>query len=152
MSMTLLEKIEQRIERVTESGCWIWMGRTRKGYGVTCVRYLNKQVHRVMYELLINAIPEGLVLDHLCRVRCCVNPHHLEVVTHRTNILRGVGFAAKNARATHCSAGHPFNSENTYLNVKRNARQCRVCVRLAMRDIRKKRSNIFLGEKKKVIE
>jgi hypothetical protein len=82
--------------------------------------------HRVAYEIYRGPIPEGLVLDHLCRNRQCVNPSHLEAVENRTNILRGTGFAAHHARKSHCPQGHEYGTENTYLD-KGGMRHCRAC-------------------------
>ncbi|MGI9502698.1 MAG: HNH endonuclease [Geminicoccaceae bacterium] len=87
-----------------------------------------KPAHRVSYEALVSAIPEGLELDHLCRVRCCVNPIHLEPVTTRTNNLRGNGIAAMNALKTHCPRGHPYSGEHLYV-CSRGHRHCRTCGR-----------------------
>lgn len=84
--------------------------------------------HRVVYEELVGPIPDGLMLDHLCRVRHCVNPEHLEPVTNRENVLRGEGHSAKAARATHCLKGHPYAGEN--LRILSNGwRRCRACHR-----------------------
>jgi hypothetical protein len=80
----------------------------------------------VAYELAIGPIPEGLTIDHLCRNRGCVNPAHLEAVTNRTNLLRGDGIAALNARKTHCKRGHEFTPENTYV-WREGTRACRAC-------------------------
>jgi hypothetical protein len=105
--------------------CWEWTGaRERKGYG----RFRSQPAHRWSYELLRGEIPEGLFLDHLCRNRACVNPWHLEPVTNRVNILRGVSFAAINAHKTHCIRGHEFTPENTYMSTK--GRNCRACMKL----------------------
>ncbi len=103
---TLLAKIEQ----VTESGCWIFMGHCNRD-GYARVRFKGKQIkaHRLFYENFIGPIPSGLVLDHICRVRCCVRPDHLEPVTNRTNTLRGIGVTAQNYRKTHCKNGHLFD-------------------------------------------
>jgi hypothetical protein len=93
--------------------CWEWGGeRNENGYGRTHRggRYIG--AHRAVYELLVGPIPEGLVLDHLCRNPPCVNPAHLEPVTNKTNILRGVGVGAVNAQKTHCIRGHEFTPEN----------------------------------------
>lgn len=105
---------------VDESGCWIWHGHCdRHGYG-RCGRGL---AHRASYETFVGEIPAGLQLDHLCRVRNCVNPEHLEPVTMLENIRRGF-----NANKTHCIHGHEFTPENTYRKPKTTARNCRACV------------------------
>ena len=112
-------------------GCWIWMAsRDSLGYG-----QINKgrhgegviRAHRVAYELLVGPIPEGLELDHLCRVRACLNPTHLEPVTHRENVLRGTSPVARLARQTHCIHGHPLSGANLYLRPDTGARQCKAC-------------------------
>lgn len=82
--------------------------------------------HRVSYEAFIGPVPDGLILDHLCRVRHCVNPWHLEPVTGTENVLRGVGPTAINARKTHCIHGHPFDDRNTILD-GRGYRHCLTC-------------------------
>lgn len=84
------EAMWARVMPVPESGCWIWTGElNRNGYGRVWRLGRRVMAHRAMYELLVGPIPEGLVLDHLCRVRCCVNPKHLEPVTVRENTIRG---------------------------------------------------------------
>ena len=109
-----------------DDGCWNWAGSlSRYGYG----RIRGKPerlAHRVVYELLVGPIPEGLQLDHLCRNPRCVRPDHLEPVTHRENLLRGETFAARHAGKTHCPAGHPYDDANTYIS-KRGQRKCRKC-------------------------
>ncbi len=111
--------IESRIERVPFSGCWIWMG------GISPDGYSNG-MYRKSYLHFRGEIPKGLHLDHLCRVRCCVNPWHLEAVTCHENILRGVGATAINARKTHCKYGHEFTPENTEIVARgRHCRQCK---------------------------
>ncbi|MEU7240240.1 HNH endonuclease signature motif containing protein [Streptomyces sparsogenes] len=81
--------------------------------------------HRFAYETLVGPIPEHLQLDHLCRVRHCVNPDHLEPVSSRENTRRGRSQAGINGRKTHCQKGHPFDSANTY--VWKGSRACRTC-------------------------
>lgn len=92
------------------------------GYGKIGYGRNTQLAHRVAYELLVGPIPEGLELDHKCRVRCCWNPAHLEPVTHLENMSRG-----KHAKATHCKHGHKYNDENTYRF--RGSRHCRQCHR-----------------------
>lgn len=75
---------------VTETGCWTWQGElNRNGYGRVWINGKRLMVHRVVWELLRERIEDGLVLDHLCKVRKCCNPDHLEPVTVRENTLRG---------------------------------------------------------------
>lgn len=106
--------------------CWLWSGAMMEnGYGTIRYNGRNMLTHRVAYELLVAPIPPGLTVDHLCRVRHCVNHAHLEPVTQQVNILRGTGFSARNAPKTHCPKGHPYDTENTYW--WRDGRQCRTC-------------------------
>ncbi|WP_406321032.1 HNH endonuclease signature motif containing protein [Streptomyces sp. NBC_00519] len=108
-------------------GCWDWTGHIKpNGYGQVTIGGRKLNAHRFAYETLRAPIPDGLVIDHLCRNRRCVNPDHLEPVTHQTNVLRGIGPTARNAKATHCVRGHDFNAANTYIRPN-GARQCRAC-------------------------
>jgi hypothetical protein len=109
--------------------CWIWTAyKSNEGYGqISGERRKPRHiyVHRFSYELLNGPILEGLTLDHLCRVRCCVNPGHLEPVTNRENILRGTAPSANQSRQTHCVNGHLFDDKNTYLI--KGHRICKLC-------------------------
>lgn len=130
---SLREKIEHYLEEQPD-GCWIWTRvRTPAGYGH--VRWGGKMlsVHRAYLSELGYLLPDGLVIDHLCRNRACANPNHLEIVTNRENILRGVGRAARNAVKTHCKYGHEFTPGNTYVYAKTGARMCRECMKLRQR-------------------
>ena len=107
------------------SGCWLWMGSTdRHGYG----RLNHVRAHRISYRAFKGKIPAGMVLDHLCRVKCCVNPDHLEPVPNKTKILRGVSFSAVNAARTAFKNGHPFSGENLHIGPT-GRRFCRACWR-----------------------
>lgn len=117
-------------EKFTEAaGCWEWQASRRPdGYGQVSVDGRMRLAHRVLYEVLVGPIPDGLESDHVCRERSCVNPDHLEPVTHRENVLRGQAPSALNARKVECQDGHPFSGSNLY--VKPNGeRLCRACKR-----------------------
>ncbi len=118
-----------RVEVVGD--CWVWKGLTHNGYGVLSIPNVRPQVraHRLSYTLHVGPIPSGLVLDHICRNRGCVRPDHLEAVTDRENVLRGIGPTARNFRKTHCSQGHAYTPENTKWT-KDGYRRCRACYRL----------------------
>lgn len=109
--------------------CWPWKGRLQKdGYGRFNIGKTPRFAHRIAWLLLRGAIPTGLQLDHLCRNRCCCNPCHLEPVTQKENILRGNGFAAKNARKTHCPRGHELSGANLYpWPTRPGTRLCYIC-------------------------
>jgi len=114
------------------SGCWLWTGHVdRAGYGQARQGARTRPAHIVVWEVEVGRpVCDGMELDHLCRVRCCVNPRHLEQVTHQENMRRGGGFAGINARKTHCVRGHPFDAENTETRLNRNGHQrrdCRAC-------------------------
>ena len=105
-----------------ESGCWEWTGPLHHNGYAACSRTAGtNRGHRVTYMLLVGPIPAGLVLDHLCRVRRCINPMHLEPVTDDENKRRG------NALITHCPQGHEYAPDNTYIKPGSSTRSCRRC-------------------------
>jgi hypothetical protein len=116
---------------IITDGCWYWSGsKTPAGYGTFKeVSGSNwTYAHRYAYRACVGGIPRGLPLDHLCRTRCCVRWDHLEPVTHQTNVLRGIGPAARNAAKTHCAQGHEFNEANTRsVRTRPGHRYCRLC-------------------------
>lgn len=116
-----------------DTGCWLWTGAlTAQGYGLTTFRTSNKPsyIHRTVFELLVGGIPEGLELDHVCRVRTCANPAHLDPVTHRENLLRSpIAPAAINAGKTHCKRNHEFDTPY----VPGRKRRCQICMNEAAR-------------------
>lgn len=118
------------MEKVSKdpTGCWLWTGSLdTPGYGTVGSDSRKWLAHRVAYRLFVGPIPDGLTIDHLCRVRHCVNPDHLEPVTNAENIRRGMSPSAINARKTHCTHGHEFTPENTRITPQ--GRKCRICVR-----------------------
>ncbi len=120
----LIVRLLRRVEQDGE--CWRWAGSTdRNGYGAICASREHKMllVHRVAYALFVGPIPSGLELDHLCRVRNCFNPAHLEVVTRLENVRRS-GPATKTA----CKQGHPYTPENIAKRGPGNTyRDCKAC-------------------------
>lgn len=111
--LSLPERWQRLIQPEPMSGCWLWIGAVNSdGYGhVRCKiagAWKTRGAHRQIYLELRGPLPQHLTLDHLCRIRSCVNPAHLDPVPHRVNILRGEGFAAKLLRRTHCRRGHPL--------------------------------------------
>jgi hypothetical protein len=112
---------------IDENGCWLWQGAPGStGYGVFYWRRKPISAHRVAYTIYKGEIPQGLEIDHLCRVRLCVNPEHLEAVTHQVNILRGETFAAKNARKAYCPHGHAYDAANTLRYRECNRQRCKI--------------------------
>ena len=114
------------------SGCWLWAG-SLSGNGYGAIQYRGRQVvaHKLSYEAHVGPVPEGLELDHTCRLRCCVNPAHLEPVTRKTNIRRsslvGRGAGKAQSEKKFCPRGHKYTEDNTRLY--RGSRQCRTCHR-----------------------
>jgi hypothetical protein len=128
--------IEQSFwERANKAeGCWLWSGSLNDdGYGI--LRRLS--AHRYAYELLVGPIPDGMEIDHVCSVRKCVNPAHMEAVTHTENIrrswVRGNCENRRNTLAemhkskTHCPHGHALSGENLVFDTQSGARRCRIC-------------------------
>lgn len=126
--------VESFLAKVDKTGsCWLWTaGLDNHGYGAFNARTnqgrrRTKKAHRWSYEHHVGPIPDGLDLDHLCRVRSCVNPDHLEPVTRGENIRRG-DLSDNNGRNawTHCPRGHPYDAANTYV-CPQGTRNCRAC-------------------------
>lgn len=142
------ERFWSKVAPCPMSGCWLWAGRcTWDGYGALEVKGRHHSAHRLAYSVLRGPIAKGMHTDHLCRVRCCVNPDHLEVVTPRVNILRGEGRAAINATRTHCPKGHPYDTENTIWRNESGrwvGRHCKAC-KAAYRERRRQAKVALVG-------
>jgi hypothetical protein len=121
------------------TGCWVWIKTIKPdtGYGVLHVDNRIVYAHRHFYEQHVGPIPSGLVIDHPCRRRSCVNPAHLEPVTSGENVLRGEATSARNARKTHCKHGHPLSGDNLY--AYKGKRHCRECQRKRDRAVEERR-------------
>jgi hypothetical protein len=132
MTPEALAKFQDRVHTEPNTGCWIWVGaHTPRGYGQfyngdrSRGRQIMSYAHRVSYEHFVASIEVGHEIDHKCKQPSCVNPEHLEAVSHRENVLRSDGVSARAARKTHCPQGHPYSGENLVLD--QGNRRCRTC-------------------------
>lgn len=122
MTAALPARFESKVVRTDT--CWLWTGATNsRGYGCWGVNGVSQLAHRVAYAVLVGPIPAGLTIDHLCRVKTCVNPDHLEAVTLRENIIR----AHVAAGQTHCINGHEYTPGNTYMKPRDQGATSRIC-------------------------
>jgi hypothetical protein len=134
----IVNVLRKHVMPVTESGCWFWTKHLdSKGYARWRFERFKRtvSVHREFYQHFRGEIPAGKELDHLCRLPCCVNPWHMEAVSHRENVQRGKLGATSRARAlavSHCPKGHPYNAANTYTDPG-GGRRCRECHRIESR-------------------
>ena len=110
-----------------DAPCWLWTKAKQKklGYGILTRNGKHWLAHRYMWTIMRGPIPAGLTIDHLCRVRHCVNPQHLEVVTMRENNRRGNSPSGIHGRTTHCPRGHEYTEANTRRDTA--GRHCRAC-------------------------
>jgi 5-methylcytosine-specific restriction endonuclease McrA len=123
-----IQKLMSRVKKL-KKGCWQWTGYIDyDGYARYPTAWFSphRRAHKVSYILFKGEIPEDMTIDHLCRNRSCVNFAHLEVVTRKENVLRGIGPSAINARKTRCKNGHLFDDKNTIIR-KNGNRDCRIC-------------------------
>lgn len=132
---TVQEYILASVRVDPESDCWLWLGALdRKGYGHSSLMLPTRIAHRVSYEAFVGTIPDGLQLDHLCRVRRCVNPAHLDPVTLRENLRRGA------ESRTACRKGHPYAVFGVYQRPE-GGRACVQCRREAVQRYRARRAS-----------
>jgi hypothetical protein len=128
--------------------CWIWTASIDKdGYGKFAdklkIRRTTK-AHRVAYAGIVEPIPDGHEIDHLCRNRPCVRPTHLEPVIHHLNLLRSPNtLNSRNRVKIHCPQGHAYTAENTAIG-KGGSRKCRICVRRVVREIKRRQSGYYI--------
>lgn len=140
------KRLYAKVDRTDE--CWLWTGSTTpNGYGHIYVSGQHPTAHSVAWVLDTGLdLPVGIVVDHLCRTRSCVNPEHLEAVTYRENTLRGnaTGNGEHNRRKTECPRGHPYAGEN--LITTKRGRDCRTCASMSKRLRRQKISEAKASE------
>jgi hypothetical protein len=125
VSVPLQTRLSQKF--IQTDGCWPWSGATtgkENAYGLIWNNGKYNLAHRVMYEIYVGEIPAGFDIDHLCRNKLCVNPMHLEAVSHRENMLRA-DVGAHNKAKTHCPKGHEYSQTNT--RITHGSRSCRMC-------------------------
>lgn len=132
-------------------GCWTWKGAiSASGYGTMMLLGKTTLAHRISYELFKGKIPAGMVIDHKCKNKVCVNPQHLRVVTHKQNTLENSNsLPAVNAQKTHCEHGHPLKGENLIIRIRddgRKMRACRICSRGWWRESKRRFAAILKGK------
>lgn len=150
---SVAQRLENYIMPEPNTGCWLWTGPVdHNGYGFININYHHVRAHRAVYEVLGGkTIPIGLSLDHLCRQPSCVNPDHLEPVTHQENMARSRGKEGRRsgyylAIRTHCKNGHEFTPENTHHRPGQKARRCRMCERIHTHKENQRRAALRLRE------
>lgn len=139
MNADQLDRFWSKVDRRGDDECWPWLSSSTYGYGRFWLVDKRVMAHRIAYELLVGEIPDGLVIDHLCRNRGCINPRHMEPVTVRENTLRGVGITAACAARSACVNGHEWTPENTRI-VADGTRRCRACARINTAAYRERRA------------
>ncbi len=127
MAMTdVFDYLSARIVVDTDTKCWLWRGARSRGYARAKFNRAPVYAHRLSWGAFVGDVPHGMQLDHLCRVRECVNQTHLEPVTARENTHRSSNPAARNAKKTTCANGHAYDDANTMF-LGSGARRCKAC-------------------------
>ena len=158
MNVDSVQKFWSKVDRLDEAlpgGCWLWKAGKSNGYGnfkticskghcpdnKTYWRLHRIDAHRFSYQLANGEIPKGLVVDHICRNKACVNPSHLEAVTNIVNVMRGNGRAACHARKTHCHRGHPLDQARIAKRADGHvSRNCSICHKAYLAEHRRRNS------------
>lgn len=149
LTISTVERFSKKFT-IEDNGCWLWNAHTNNdGYGRFNIKGKIKFAHRVSYIFVNGNIKKNMELDHLCKTRNCVNPNHLEEVTHKENVRRGdgnPGFALYNSSKTRCPQGHEYNLKNTRYEFSKTSRsrlcrKCRECDRLRQLKIREEKRN-----------
>lgn len=133
MKLYLAERFWSKVDK--SGDCWEWTSaRSPKGYAAYWLDGRNRQAHRLAWRSMVGPIPAGLVIDHLCRNRGCVNPSHMELVTPRENQRRGL----QGVMHTHCPKGHELSADNLVPSARQ--RRCLTCHREVCRNYMRRMS------------
>jgi hypothetical protein len=145
---TVRERFWQKVKKAGPDECWEWTSPpNERGYGCLWTKITSSfPAHKLSLILHGGTVPNGMVVDHTCRNKICVNPNHLRAVTPRINAIENnSSWAAINASKTHCRRGHPYAGDN--LRMFRGKRRCRECLRLNTENYRKRKAIQSLGRK-----
>ena len=127
-----IQNFERKIKIEPLTFCWEWTAcKFRQGYGLFHFNGKDGSAHRFAYEYWKGKIPAGLEIDHLCNNKKCVNPSHLEAVTHAEHMRRVIipkGIYSREGKKTHCPQGHEYNEKNTFF--RKSGRQCKICAKI----------------------
>ena len=140
--LTPVERFWQKVDKT--SSCWLWTAALdRDGYGKIGVNGKSIRSHRYSYELHKGELEGGMVVDHLCKVRNCVNPAHLRIVTWVQNIFENSNSPARiNRDKTQCKHGHSLKGNNLYVQPKTGKRYCKICDRRRAREYQRRKAQL----------